>query len=163
VGAPDGRSHRAAAQTRPDTAPDLIVPRYDRVAAAGILARVAGQFDASPAVRNFPPAFHVEPELTPLTPAPDSHLTSAQLKYLAARLQPCEPHQVTSATHRLTWHDSNGTANVAHCGPDGPRVAVVARETVLVLRRALAADAQVHRRAAALSPRRPGRDGRDND
>ncbi|MFG1909500.1 heavy-metal-associated domain-containing protein [Kribbella sp. NPDC048928] len=136
-------------------APDLVAPdvrRYDRVAAAGILARVAGQFDQASAVRHFPPAFHVEPELTPLTPAPGSHLTPAQLKYLTSRLQPCEPNQVTSATHRLLWQDTDGTANVAHCGPDGPLVAVVARETVLVLRRALAADAQVHHRAAALSP-----------
>jgi hypothetical protein len=126
--------------------------RYDRAAAAGILARVAGPFDDVPARAHFPPAFHVEPELTPLTPAPGSHLTSAQLKYLTTRLQPCEPQQVTSATHRLLWHDSDGTANVSHCGPDGPLVALAARETVLVLRRALAADEEVHRRAAALSP-----------
>jgi copper chaperone CopZ len=124
---------------------------YDRLAAARILARVAGRFGESPVVHHCPSAFAVEPELTPLMPAAGSHLTSAQLRYLDSRMKQCAPEQVTSATHRVMWHDSDGTANVAHCGPDDPLVPVVARETVLVLRRALAADTDLHNRAAGLS------------
>jgi copper chaperone CopZ len=56
-------------------------------------------------------------------------------------MRPCPAELVTSATHRVMWNDSDGVLNVAHCGPGGfgPIVPIAARETVLVLRRALAA------------------------
>ncbi|MGZ0145956.1 heavy-metal-associated domain-containing protein [Kribbella sp. WER1] len=107
---------------------------YDRLAAARILARVAGRL---PAVDALPASLELDPELTPLTPAPGSHLTPAQLRYLPVPLQ---PHHVTSATHRILWRDSTGTSNVAHCTTDWALVPVVAREVVLLLRRGLGAD-----------------------
>jgi copper chaperone CopZ len=118
------------------------VAHYDRSAAARILARVLADVDLQPD-RWLPASrYGFEPELTPLIPAPDSHLTKAQLSYLQTGMRPCPPELVTSATHRVMWHDSDGVLSVAHCGPGGygPIVPIVARETVLVLRRALAAD-----------------------
>lgn len=129
---------------------------YDRQAAAQVLARVAGEL---PAAEQLPPRFELAVDLTPLAPSPGSHLTPAQLRYLNA-LEPCEPGQVTSATHRVQWRDSAGTTNVGHCTPTthgaggqswGVLVPVAARETVLGLRRMLGADLGVRGRAAALS------------
>lgn len=115
-----------------------MLPHYDRPAAARILAQALADVDLRPD-RWLPAArWRAEPELTPLVPAPGSHLTTAQLRYLETGMRPCPPELVTSATHRVMWHDSDGVLNVAHCGPSGPVVPVAARETVLVLRRALA-------------------------
>ncbi|GAA3585141.1 heavy-metal-associated domain-containing protein [Kribbella ginsengisoli] len=126
------------------------VAHYDRSAAAQLLARVLADVDLQPD-RWFPASpYRVEPELTPLTPAPGSHLTRAQLSYLESGMRPCPPELVTSATHRVMWHDTDGVLNVAHCGPGGfgPIVPIAARETVLVHRRALA-DAVVEELDAA--------------
>ncbi|MEV6415143.1 heavy-metal-associated domain-containing protein [Kribbella sp. NPDC051718] len=114
------------------------VAHYDRSAAAQLLARVLADVDLQPDLPASP--YRVEPELTPLTPAPGSHLTRAQLSYLEDGMRPCRPELVTSASHGVMWHDSDGVLNVGHCGPGGfgPIVAIAARETVLVLRRALA-------------------------
>jgi copper chaperone CopZ len=117
------------------------VAHYDRSAAARILARVLADVDLQPDRRLPVSRWRVEPELVPLAPAPESHLTTAQLSYLKTGMSPCPPELVTSATHRVMWHDSDGVVNVAHIGPGGfgPIVPIAARETVLVLRRALAA------------------------
>ncbi|MDX6280908.1 MAG: hypothetical protein QOH03_1979 [Kribbellaceae bacterium] len=141
------------------------VEHYDRSAAAQILARVLADVDLQPD-RWFPATrYRVEPELTPLTAAPDSHLTKAQLSYLETGMRPCPAELVTSATHRVMWNDSDGVLNVAHCGPGGfgPIVPIAARETVLVLRRALAAqvaaealsDAELATMAATTTDRDP--------
>ncbi|WP_427893413.1 heavy-metal-associated domain-containing protein [Kribbella sp. GL6] len=127
---------------------------YDRLAAAQVLARVAGEL---PAIDHLPPPFEVAVDLTPLAPSPDSHLTPAQLRYVQTALQPCTPADITTATHRLSWQDSTGTPNISHCTPTtsgpaaGAGVAVVAREVVLLLRAALRGDGGVRRRADGLS------------
>ncbi|MGW6276212.1 heavy-metal-associated domain-containing protein [Kribbella sp. NPDC055071] len=86
-----------------------------------------------------------------MIPAPGSHLTVAQLDYLRSEMRPCGPELVASATEKVMWHDSDDVLNVAHCGPSGAVIPVVAREVTLVLRRALAADTAVHTAVAALS------------
>jgi copper chaperone CopZ len=68
-------------------------------------------------------------------------------------MRPCGPDLVASASDKVMWHDSDGVLNVAHCGPFGADVPVVARETTLVLRRALAADTAVRAAVAGLSER----------
>jgi len=67
-------------------------------------------------------------------------------------MRPCPERLVTSATHRVTWNDSDGVPNVAHCGPSslGPVVPIVARETTLALWRVLAASRELAARVAAL-------------
>jgi len=69
-------------------------------------------------------------------------------------MRPCPEALVTSATHRVTWHDSEGIPNVAHCGPSslGPAVPIAARETTLALWRALDADTGLADRIARLGP-----------
>jgi len=133
------------------------VEGYDRRAASAILAGLA-----FPGL--FPPDAPVEPavlggprqiayRVTPLIPEPGSHLTAAQQRYLASFMRPCPAARVTSATHRVTWNDSDGIPNVAHAGPSslGPVVPVVAREATLALWRALAADRALAARVARLN------------
>jgi copper chaperone CopZ len=128
------------------------VANYDRSAAARVLARVLADVDLQPD-RWLPASrWRVEPSLTAMVRAPQSHLTTAQLSYLESGMRPCPPELVTSATDRVMWHDSDGVLNVAHCGPFGPIVPIVARETVLVLRRALAAADGVRAAADGLAP-----------
>jgi hypothetical protein len=124
--------------------------QYDRAAAAQVLADVLAdaRFGGRLAAQ-----VRIAPQLTPLVTAPGSHLTKAQMSYLEARMRPCPPEMVTSATHQVLWKDSDAVVNVAHCGPGrlGAVVPVVARETVLVMRRALAADPGVRAAAGKLT------------
>ena len=135
-----------------------LVDGYDRTAASRVLAGLA-----FPGL--FPPAGlegteflgarrRIDYRLTPLVPVPGSHLTATQQRYLTSFMQPCPPTLVTSATHRVTWTDSDGVPNVAHAGPSslGPVVPIVARETTLALWRALAADGALAARIARLDP-----------
>jgi copper chaperone CopZ len=114
--------------------------RYDRTAAARVLAEVAGPAPFEQlrlgAIRR------LEPEVVPL----DGQLTAQQLEFVSNRMRPCPPALVISAASKVSWRDSGGVANVAHCGPLGPIVPVVAREATLVMWRALA-----DRGAAALT------------
>ncbi|WP_157630743.1 copper chaperone [Kribbella catacumbae] len=129
--------------------------RYDRAAAAAVLAAVAGPglFGSGVDERFLGGPRRIDPELVPMVSEPGSHLNAAQLDYLRSRMRPCGPEMVTSATHRVRWHDSDGIVNVAHCGPSdlGPVVLVVARETTLALWRALAADKRLVAGVAAVS------------
>ncbi|MEV6286201.1 heavy-metal-associated domain-containing protein [Kribbella sp. NPDC051770] len=100
---------------------------YNRAAAAQILADA---FTAWTPVLDQPTPWTATPEITGLSP--DGSLTTVQRAYLDTPV-------ATSATHRLTWHDSTGVLNVAHCSALGPIVPVVARETTLALRKALPA------------------------
>ncbi|MET7280995.1 heavy-metal-associated domain-containing protein [Kribbella sp. NPDC005582] len=61
------------------------------------------------------------------------HLSTGQLEYVTRSMSPCPPYLVTSARHRITWRDSLGIVNVAHTGPLGAVVPVVAREATLEL------------------------------
>ncbi|TDD62899.1 copper chaperone [Kribbella antibiotica] len=77
-------------------------------------------------------------------------LGAAQLEYVTKSMSPCPPYLVTSATHRITWRDSRGIVNVAHTGPLGAVVPIVAREATLELWARLDADAELARRTAEL-------------
>jgi copper chaperone CopZ len=93
----------------------------------------------------------IEPGLVPLVASAGSHLTPLQLAYLQERMQPCPAELVSSAAYTVSWRDSDGVANVAHCGPLGAVVPVVAREATLALWRALGSNGGVVRAAGALS------------
>jgi len=127
--------------------------QYDRAAAARILTEVLADAVLRPDGWLPDSPSRIEPHLTPLEPASGSHLTTPQLNYLRSRMRPCPAELVTSATHRVMWNDSDGVVNVAHCGPGrlGAVVPVIARETTLVLRRALAADSATRAAADGLS------------
>ncbi|WP_406055434.1 heavy-metal-associated domain-containing protein [Kribbella sp. NBC_00889] len=73
-----------------------------------------------------------------------------QAEFVRSRLWPCPPNLVTSASHRVTWVDSEGVTNVAHCGSLGPTVPIVAREATLALWARLRADARLAERAEAV-------------
>ena len=132
------------------------VDGYDRTAASRILARLAfpGLFGpGGPVGAEFLGGEReIGYRLAPLVPGPRSHLTASQQGYLTSFMRPCPESLVISATHRVTWHDSDGIPNVAHCGPSslGPVVPIAARETTLALWRALAADAALADRIARL-------------
>jgi len=132
------------------------VEEYDRMAASAILAGLAfpGLFPADgPAGAEFlGGSRRLGYRLTPLVPEPGSHLTAAQRRYLDAFMRPCPASQVTTATHRVTWNDSDGIPNVAHTGPSalGPVVPIVAREATLALWRALATDEDLADRVGRL-------------
>ncbi|PXX70696.1 copper chaperone CopZ [Nocardia tenerifensis] len=129
-------------------------PRYDRRAASRVLAGLAqpGLFSAPvpvPGRRTF------EFTCTALKTEPNSHLTFSQRLYLERFMRPCRPYQVTSATHRITWTDSDGIPNTGHYRADGlgPLVPIAMRETVLALWHALAANTAFAERISALGPR----------
>ena len=144
----------------------LLVPRsgpassrvdgYDRAAASRVLAGLAfpGLFAPGGAVdaEFLGGQRRIDYRLAPLVPAPGSHLTASQQRYLTSFMRPCLASLVTSATHRVTWNDSDGVPNVAHAGPSslGPAVPIVAREATLALWRALAADEALAARIARL-------------
>ncbi|MFC9688817.1 heavy-metal-associated domain-containing protein [Kribbella sp. NPDC056951] len=77
-------------------------------------------------------------------------LSAAQLEYVTKAMSPCPPYLVTSAAQRITWRDSRGIVNVAHTGPLGAVVPVVAREATLELWARLENDAELERRTAEL-------------
>jgi copper chaperone CopZ len=85
---------------------------------------------------------------------PNSHLTLSQRMYLERFMRPCRPDEVTSATHRIAWTDSDGIPNTGHfhAGGLGPIVPIAVRETVLALWHALAADTRLAERISALGP-----------
>ncbi|WP_054812851.1 heavy-metal-associated domain-containing protein [Nocardia arizonensis] len=129
-------------------------PRYDRRAASRVLAELArpglfGRVDTAPGPRR------VEYTSTALRTEPNSHLTYSQRLYLDRFMRPCQPHQVTSASHRISWVDSDGIPNAGHYRADGlgPIVPIAAREAVLALWHALTADTAFTARVAALGPR----------
>lgn len=131
-------------------------PRYDRRAASRVLAALArpGMFG-----RIAPPApARIGYTHTAIHPEPGSHLTLSQRMYLERFMPPCRPDQVTSATHRITWTDSDGIPNTGHIrtGGLGPIVPIATREAVLALWRALESDSALAQRISALS-----RDDRD--
>ncbi|WP_432893572.1 heavy-metal-associated domain-containing protein [Kribbella sp. CA-245084] len=106
--------------------------RYDRAAASRVLAEVAGRAAFGPV--GLGGVRRLEPEVVPL----DGRLTAPQLEYVDQRMRPCPPALVVSAASKVSWRDSGGVANVAHCGPLGPIVPVVAREATLAIWRAFA-------------------------
>ncbi|AYF75350.1 copper chaperone [Nocardia yunnanensis] len=128
-------------------------PRYDRRAASRVLAALARPGLGAPAV--LPPPRRLEYTCAALTPEPGSHLTMSQRLYLERFMRPCRADQVTSATHRIAWTDSDGIPNTGHfrAGGLGPIVPIAMRETVLVLWHALRADTALAQRMSALSPR----------
>ena len=119
---------------------------YDRAAASRVLAGLAlpGLFRPGGSVDAvfLGGRKRIGYRAAPLVPEPGSHLTPAQLGYLTSFMRPCPAELVTSATHRMTWNDSDGIPNVAHFGPSslGAVVPIVARETTLALWRDLAAN-----------------------
>lgn len=119
---------------------------YDRLAASHILARLAysGLFGSEGTGRDVDQVGgrnHVGYTATPMATEPGSHLTYSQRVYLERFMRPCPPEMVTSATHRISWTDSDGIPNTGHFGPSGlgPVVPIVVRETTLALWRDLAA------------------------
>ncbi|MEV0296873.1 heavy-metal-associated domain-containing protein [Nocardia sp. NPDC050710] len=129
-------------------------PRYDRRAASRVLAGLAhpGLFEG-PLVA--PEPRRIEFTCTALRTEPNSHLTYSQRLYLDRFMRPCLPYQVTSATHRIAWTDSDGIPNTGHYRADGlgPIVPIAMREAVLVLWHALNANTTLAQRIAALGPR----------
>ncbi|MEU7218448.1 heavy-metal-associated domain-containing protein [Nocardia iowensis] len=129
-------------------------PRYDRRAASRVLAGLAqpGLFAAPVPV---PERRKFEFTRTALHTEPNSHLTYSQRLYLERFMRPCRPYQVTSATHRITWTDSDGIPNTGHYRVDGlgPLVPIAMRETVLALWHALDANTSFAERISALGPR----------
>ena len=135
-----------------DTAPASGASDYDRRTASRILAELArpGLFTAATPTA----ARTVAVTRTPLRPEPDSHLTLSQRLYLESFMRPCRADQVTSATHRVVWTDSDGIPNTGHVrtGGLGPIVPVAVRETVLALWHSLDTDTALAERIAALTP-----------
>jgi hypothetical protein len=80
------------------------VDGYDRTAASRILAGLAfpGLFGPGGAVdaEALGGQRSVEYRLAPLVPAPGSHLTASQQRYLTSFMRPCPAAAVTSADHR---------------------------------------------------------------
>lgn len=126
---------------------------YDRQAASGVLAELAapGLF----ADRGAKTPYRIEFAATRLRPETGSHLTVSQRLYLEQFMRPCTAEQVTSATHRITWTDSDGIPNTGHCREDGfgPLVPVAAREAVLTLWHELASNTALADRFFRLTPR----------
>ncbi|MGW4841727.1 heavy-metal-associated domain-containing protein [Nocardia brasiliensis] len=129
-------------------------PRYDRRAASRVLAGLAQPGLFSTPV-PLPDRRRVEYTCTALHTEPNSHLTYSQRLYLERFMRPCRPYQVTSATHRITWTDSDGIPNTGHFRADGlgPLVPIAMRETVLALWHAFEANTAFAERVSALGPR----------
>ncbi|MEV6769560.1 heavy-metal-associated domain-containing protein [Nocardia sp. NPDC051030] len=128
-------------------------PRYERRAASRVLAVLARPAISTGATA--PPAQRIEYTCAPLRPEPGSHLTLSQRLYLERFMSPCRAEQVTSATHRIAWTDSDGIPNTGHfhSGGLGPLVPIAMRETVLTLWHALESDTAFAQRISALSAR----------
>jgi copper chaperone CopZ len=111
---------------------------YDRAAATRILSRLAspGLFRV-PAQRSAPRIVRYRPHR--VTPEPGRRLTLSQRLYLERFMRPCTPEQVVTATHRMSWVDSDGVPCTGHYveGGLGPVVPIAVRETNLSLWRAL--------------------------
>ncbi|GAB2512631.1 heavy-metal-associated domain-containing protein [Nocardia heshunensis] len=128
-------------------------PRYDRRAASRVLAVLARPGLGAPPV--LPPPRRIEYTCAALQPEPGSHLNLSQRLYLERFMRPCRADQVTSATHRIAWTDSDGIPNTGHfrSGGLGPIVPIAMRETVLTLWHALQADTALAQRMSESSPR----------
>ncbi|MCM6772358.1 heavy-metal-associated domain-containing protein [Nocardia sp. CDC159] len=128
-------------------------PSYDRRAASRVLAGLArpGLFAELPPAR---PA-RIEYTCAVVRSEPNSHLTLSQRLYLERFMRPCRPDQVTSATHRIAWTDSDGIPNTGfhHSGGLGPIVPIAARETVLALWHALKSNQALAERISMVGPR----------
>lgn len=124
---------------------------YDRRAASRILAELArpGLFTTTTTTS----ARTIVVTRTPMRPEPGARLTLSQRLYLEAFMAPCRAEQITTATHRITWTDSDGIPNTGHIRSPGlgPIVAVAVRETVLALWHSLHADTGLAARIAALT------------
>ncbi|MBL1077090.1 heavy-metal-associated domain-containing protein [Nocardia sp. 2] len=129
-------------------------PRYDRRAASRVLAVLARPGLAGGAVAPQSPR-RIEYTCARLQPEPGSHLTLSQRLYLERFMRPCRAEQVTSATHRIAWTDSEGIPNTGHfhSGGLGPIMPIAMRETVLALWRALRADTGLAQRITGLTDR----------
>lgn len=134
------------------SAPEGNAADYDRRSASRILAELArpGLFTAAAPTA----ARTIAVTRTPVRPEPGSHLTLSQRMYLESFMRPCRADQVTSATHRVVWTDSDGIPNTGHVRADGlgPIVPVAVRETVLALWHSLEADTALAERIATLTP-----------
>jgi copper chaperone CopZ len=124
--------------------------RYDRAAASRIIADLAG-----PGLFTSPPlvtALTVPYRAHRLLPEQGSHLTLSQRLYLQRFMRPCPPAQVSSATHRMTWTDSDGVPSTGHfrAGGLGAIVPIAVRETTVALWRGLATNGDLADRIAAL-------------
>ncbi|WP_245718317.1 heavy-metal-associated domain-containing protein [Nocardia miyunensis] len=139
-------------------------PRYDRRAAARVLAALSrpGLFDRlAPATATL-----IDYTRAAMRPEPGARLTLSQRMYLESFMRPCRPDQVTSATHRIAWTDSDGIPNTGHIrtGGLGPIVPIATREAVLTLWHALETDSALAERISALSgPDRDALDGTTTD
>ncbi|MQY30463.1 heavy-metal-associated domain-containing protein [Nocardia aurantia] len=142
------------------------MPPYDRRAASRVLAELArpglfGTTGSGPsgtarpglsATARATAAAPISYTATAMRTEPNSHLTLSQRLYLERFMRPCRPDQVTSATHRITWTDSDGIPNTGHvrAGGLGPIVPIAMRETVLALWHSLAEDTALQHRVAGL-------------
>ncbi|NNH68781.1 heavy-metal-associated domain-containing protein [Nocardia uniformis] len=128
-------------------------PRYDRRAASRVLACLARPGWCEQA--DLPPPTRIEYTCASMRPEPGSRLTLSQRLYLERFMKPCRPDQVTSATHRIAWTDSDGIPNTGHfhSGGLGPIVPIAMRETVLGLWHALESDTELALRISRLSER----------
>lgn len=144
------RDTPAAPVTTAEPGPDPITD-YDRRGASRILAELArpGLFTTATPTR----AGTIEVTSTALQPEPGSHLTLSQRLYLESFMRPCRADQVTSATHRVVWTDSDGIRNTGHVHSAGlgPIVPVAVRETVLALWHSLDTDTALAERISALT------------
>lgn len=120
-------------------------PRYDRRAAARVLAELARPGLFGPIAPIAP--VRLEYRSTPVVPEPGGHLTTAQRLYLERFMRPCRADQVRAAPYRLTWIDSAGIPNTGHCD-QFPIITLAVRETVLRLWDELAAGGLPARAAA---------------
>lgn len=128
-------------------------PRYDRRAASRVLAGLARPGLCEDA--DLPPRMRIEYTCAAVHPEPGSHLTLSQRLYLERFMKPCRAEQVTSATHRIAWTDSDGIPNTGHfhSGGLGPIVPIAMRETVLSLWHALEDDDALAQRISTLTDR----------
>ncbi|MRH92250.1 copper chaperone [Nocardia sp. SYP-A9097] len=128
-------------------------PRYDRRAASRVLAVLARPGLCEGVA--VPAGSTIEYTCAPLRPEPGSPLTLSQRLYLERFMRPCRAEQVTSATHRIAWTDSDGIPNTGHfhSGGLGPIVPIAMREAVLALWRALGANTALTHCISALSER----------
>lgn len=133
-------------------------PRYDRRAASRVLAELArpGLFGAA-RVRSAAPVA-LEYTCAALRTEPNSHLTLSQRLYLERFMRPCRPDQVSTATHRIAWTDSDGIPNTGHYHARGlgPIVPIAMREAMLVLWHAIDADTALAERVSVIPDRDRG-------
>jgi|GEM_PF-355300 len=129
-------------------------PRYDRRAASRVLAGLArpGLFGGSHSPRD---PVRVDYTCAALGSEPNSHLTLSQRMYLERFMRPCRADQVTTATHRIAWTDSDGIPNTGHfhIGGLGPVVPIAMREAVLALWHRIAVNSSLTDHISALPER----------